>query len=241
MKKANKGFTLIELLVVIGILGLLMGVLVPQIVDAKFKSDMSACSMQGAKLVKAIIMQNSSRGSKSELWPHLTEDDGLTPTDSEDIAGTAFSTSTDYFKALFDITKQTSSDWSPYVDREIVSCLWGFGVPPAKPGDISKNNIAWTIAAGFPQGTEGTLPVLVTRNVDTSQFAMSGDVNMADKTTVPELNKYPQPFGKKGCVVVYLNGSGKTFPAKDARLCDIYSQQPNMSFAQGITLKYLEP
>ncbi len=241
MKKSSKGFTLIELLVVIGILGLLMGVLVPQITDSMFKANLQSMAMQGSKLVKTIVAANTSRmGSKPELWPHLTEDDGLS-TDTDDIAGNKYSTSTDYFKALFNIDKQTSSDWDPYIDREIVSSLWGFGVTPQTPGTLTKNNVAWTIAAGMPEGTEGTIPVLVSRNLDTSQFAMSGDKDMSSLKEVPSLNKYPQPFGKKGCVVVYKSGNGKGFAARDARLCDIYSQQPNISFAEGITLQYLEP
>ncbi len=215
--------------------GIALAALVPAVTTAQRRANASAMSMEGAKLVKGIMMQNVGRGTKSELWPHLTEDDGLDPTDTEDIAGSVYSTSTDYFKALFDIGNQTGYDWAPYVDRDLLRCLWSgpFASPQRRPGELASESVAWTIAAGFPQGTEGTLPVLISSNVDTSSFAISGDCDMSRHTPVRCTGDF--------AVVVYLNGSARVFDAKGLTLADIYSQQPNMSFPEGIKLKYLHP
>ena len=240
MKKQSKGFTHVELLVVIGILGILMGVLIPQITGSLFKANLSAMSFNGAKLVKAIIAESVSNANGEDFWAHRTEADGKSD-DTDRINGMSFSTSTDYFTKLFDIDNQTSSDWQPFIDKELVSTLWGFGVPPAKPGSLKAANVGWTVVCGMPNDADGTIPVLVSRNVDTSNFAKSGTTNMGEQKTVPSLDKYPQPFGKKGCVIVYKSGNAKGLQSRDARLCDIYREQPNVTFAEGITLEYLVP
>ena len=93
----------------------------------------------------------------------------------------------------------------------------------------------------MPYDADGTLPVMVSRNVDTSNFPKSGTANMQSQRDTPALDRYPQPFGKKGCVVIYKSGRGKALKARDARLCDIYAEQPNVIFAEGITVEYLIP
>ena len=208
--------------------------------SAMLGSKMSAMAINGRKLVMGIEME--SVGKNSSLWPHLTEEDGLS-TNPDEVQGNVYATSTDYFRKLFDIDKQTSSSWNSWIDKELLVTLWGFGVPAATPGTLEQRNVAWTVAAGLPSSIEGTIPVLVSRNANTDQFAVSGENNnmSAKREELTYNQSFPEPFGKKGCVVVYKSGGAKTFKARDARLNNIYAEMPVVSFTDGIQLQYLKP
>ena len=237
MNKQKKGFTLVELLVVIGILGLLMSVLVPKVTDALFTADLRAMSINGKGIIDAI---NAQSVSGTDLWAHLVEADGKSD-DTEEFNGKTFNTSTDYFKELFDVDNQTGNEWKPRIANSLLQNVWGFGVPAAKAGTLNALNVAWTMISGMPSNADDDTPVMVSRNLDTSGFAMSGTTDMSSKKDYPKLDKYPQPFGKKGCVVIFKNGRAATFMAQDARLNKIYEKMPTISISDGITYKYMEP
>lgn len=235
MKKSNKGFTLVELLVVIAILGVLMGALVPNIMGAITKSQMTAWTANGRKIVEAIIAEQASG---DDYWPHLTEKDGLGD-DTDEVNGNVYGSSTEYFKKLFRVQDQTSSKWSPYIDKKLIECLWGNGVPAATPGNLEQRNVGWSVVAGA-SGVNSPVPALVTRNVDTSSFPTSGDNDMSKQKTDVGLEKYPAPFGTKGCVIVMTDGGAKSYEPNKCKLSEIYEKRV-VSVPEGITLKYLEP
>ncbi|MBR2921183.1 MAG: type II secretion system protein [Kiritimatiellae bacterium] len=234
MKKLEKGFTLVELLVVIAILGILMVALVPNILGAITKSQMQTMAKQGADIVNAINIE-----VKKSLWPRAEAAAGGSDSE-EDIYTKAYTSSTEYFKDLFDIENQTSGEHDPFIDVKI-ECLWGNGVDKASPGQLTRDNVAWTILAGAKEISLGGVPVLVTRNADTAQFPVSGQNDMSSKKDKINLEKFSTPFGKKGCIVVTKDGAGLALPARECRLCDIYDKAPAVNIPTSAKLKYIEP
>ena len=240
MKKNAKGFTLVELLVVIAILGILMATLVPKVMDVFSKTSMQTTAKQGADIVNAINIKSmdAARGGV-EIWPLVKQED--CSDDQNDIAGNTYGSSTEYFKKLFDVEKQTQGDkWRPYINVKI-DFLWGNGVPAAKAGNLTKDNVAWTIVGGVNASTDVRIPALVTRNVDVSKFVVQGTQDMSAKNDEIDLGtKFPTPFGKKGAIFVNKEGGAVVREARECRLSDIYNRS-TITIPEGIQLQYLEP
>ncbi len=232
MKKfSTKGFTLVELLVVIGILGILMASLFPAISSAMLNAKTTAMASNGRKLHQAITLANTSRetaGKGTTVWPKTQKDEGAGDTSGEqDIGDMSFSSTTEWFKKLFDMDNYGSTDRHAEVEDLDLNVLSGSGVPSISGKTLEAKNIAWVAVANIQDGIPDCIPVFVTRNVDYKTLDSSLAQYDGKTATRIQIGKgeYSTPFQDKAWIIVRKGGGVDTIKAKYSTLDVAFKQQ----------------
>ena len=232
MKKfSTKGFTLVELLVVIGILGILMASLFPAISSAMLNAKTTAMASNGRKLHQAITLANTSRetaGKGTTVWPKTQKDEGAGDTSGEqDIVDMSFSSTTEWFKKLFDMDNYGSTDRHAEVEDLDLNVLSGSGVPSISGKTLEPKNIAWVAVANIQDGIPDCIPVFVTRNVDYKTLDSSLAQYDGKTATRIQIGKgeYSTPFQDKAWIIVRKGGGVDTIKAKYSTLDVAFKQQ----------------
>lgn len=243
MKKENKGFTLVELLVVIGILGILMGALIPAVTGAMLSAKTAACAADGRNLVMGIIAATTDRENAglSSAWPKT--ESATDNQDSEDLIGQGgFSDTPKYFDALFDMKNYGSQDWDPSVDKGLFNKISGQGIPPHVNGtSLKAQNVKWAIAANV-DNISGSMPVLITRN------APGQELGPAAQSYNGESKKFKlgkanggysdTPFGADAFVLVRKDGGAQTLKLSQSNY-KAFFQQVSRVPTEGAVFQYL--
>ena len=207
MKKfSTKGFTLVELLVV-------------------------AMASNGRKLHQAITLANTSRetaGKGTTVWPKTQKDEGAGDASGEqDIGDMSFSSTTEWFKKLFDMDNYGSTDRHAEVEDLDLNVLSGSGVPSISGKTLEAKNIAWVAVANIQDGIPDCIPVFVTRNVDYKTLDSSLAQYDGKTATRIQIGKgeYSTPFQDKAWIIVRKGGGVDTIKAKYSTLDVAFKQQ----------------
>jgi len=242
MKKQNKGFTLVELLVVIGILGILMAALFPAVAGANLSAKTAACAADGRNLIMGIITANTDRenSGQSSLWPRTSKDESAATDDKVGQGG--FSSTYEYFNALFNMDTYGNEDWEPEVDKSLFAKVFGQGVPGPSSSKFEAKNVKWIIGANV-ENVPGNMPILVTRNVvvgDIERQEYDGKTTEKIKIGQKKGADWDQPFSSDAIVLVRKDGGAQPIKARQCNLKVFYQQGFKLSATGNDTFQYLK-
>ena len=164
----------------------------------------------GRRIVRAIIMADSQGPYRGYAWPsdEAGRYDGMKPNKGPNMYQ-SFETTSDYFTEALYLNAIDKS-------RQARMCV----LKDCSKDDISFGEVdcAWYIATNVRQAA-GNTPVLVSRNVNVDVLCNT----LGDDASVgaEELLEDVPPFGKEGCVIIYKDGSARTFTADDVNMRNI--------------------
>ena len=221
---------------------MLGAVLVPVVTTAMLNANLSAMAMQGRKLFMGILMANLERHDNlGPVWPRtVVEKTGK----SDDVAGRAYRSATDYFNALFDMDHYGTSNWNPVVEGDLLSLLSGCGVPGMTGKTLEKQNVAWIVAANITDETPDFVPVLISANFNPALLLRKWDGHTDGSVRLligPVSGADANPFGEKGSVILRKNGAVETINAKFLTYNNLYHKQAFDLTNMNPPLIYLTP
>ena len=171
------------------------------------------------------------------MWPQQ-DVEGLDDDDKKVIGA---SSSTEFFKYLFDLDTDAKSR-KPFVDVD-VGVLSGGGVPGMTGSTLQNKNVGWLVTQNIQSEVADVVPVLVTRNVDYS--TLQGNLKQYDGTTTTEIecgkaggDNTSTPFGNKAWILIRKSGAAQTIKAKYSKLNVIFNRQSfdNSALANDLTI-----
>ena len=176
--------------------------------------------MQGRKLHAGILLTNIEResaGKRATVWPRTVAGKGSANGKNDDIGHRAFRSATDYFNALFDIAHYGSAEWNPYVDGELLTSLWGCGVPGMTGRRLENRNVAWIVAANVTDEMPDDIPILLSANFNPALLLRKWDGRTDGSKRLPigaASGASDVPFSNKGIVVVRKSGAVESIKAR---------------------------
>lgn len=222
------------------------GALFPVVSSAMLNANLSTMAMQGRKLVQGIVQANVERQGKLDpVWPRSELAQGAAAAgNTNDVAGRTYGSSTEYFNALFDMKRYGQAEWEPCVDGDLLSSLWGCGVPGMSGKTLGKRNVAWIVAANVTDETPDFVPVLITANFNPALLLSKwdGKTNGSRRLPIgPKSGAEATPFGDKGIVIVRKSGAAETIKLKYLTYNTLYQRQAFDLTNMNPPIKYLTP
>ena len=190
---------------------LLGGMVIPQISLALSNAQASAVSVKGRNIFVGIILANTEREAcgLENVWPRTValEGDGY----KDDIAGKAYTTSTEYFRDMFDAQNYGTQDWAPYLDCDISA----FG----------RDFDDWCVAANVTDDMPDCIPVLVSANFNPELLRRKWDRRSGSIVRLPigpRSGAAKSMFGDREIVVVRKGGSVEVLKERDLTYAALY-------------------
>ncbi len=202
-------------------------------------------AINGRKLIMGIIEANIDRQGKADpVWPKEKDADDSSDEGELDIASKCGS-ATEYFNALFDMESghYGTPEWNPAVDGELLSCLWGCGVPGMREKVLEAENIAWNIALNIQDETPDFMPVLISANFNPKLLAGSS-FSGRDDTRLPigpKSGAAKSMFGDEAIVIVRKSGAAEVLKKKYVTRRMLYQNQSFDNSALKKQIKWLTP